>query len=57
MNNITHPVSLALTGRYDGSQLAALGSTSILLSDWGIKNQIGIHETAEIEFLVLLQRE
>lgn len=57
MNNTTHPITLALTGRYDGSQLEALGSTSILVSDWGMKSPIGIHNDAEIEFLVFLQRE
>lgn len=56
MNNITHSTPLALAGRYDGSQLMAVGSTSILLADWGIKNPFGIHDHAEIEFLVILEK-
>jgi polyisoprenoid-binding protein YceI len=56
MNNITRPITLALAGHYNGSQLSAIGSTSILLSDWGIKSPLGIHKDADIEVLIILQK-
>lgn len=56
LNNATHPVTLTLTGRYDGSTLAALGSTRLVMSDWGIKSPFGIEDDAEIELLVSLQK-
>ncbi len=56
MNNITHPVTFALMGRYDGSELEAVGSASILVSDWGIQSPFAIRNDPELELLVILQR-
>lgn len=57
INNVSHPVTFTLTGRYDGSTLQAVGRASFLVSDFGIKSPFGIHDDAEIEFLVILRRE
>jgi polyisoprenoid-binding protein YceI len=56
INNVTRPATFTLTGRYDGSALQATGRAPFLVSDFGVKSPFGIHNDAEIEFLVILQR-
>ncbi len=57
MNGVTHPVTVSFTGRYDGTVIEAAGSASIVVSDWGIESPFAVHDTAVIEFLVVLRRE
>lgn len=56
LHGITHPVTFSVMARSNGSVLEALGTASVLVSDWGIQPPFGIHENAVIEFLLVLRR-
>ncbi|HEX8032904.1 MAG TPA: YceI family protein, partial [Ktedonobacterales bacterium] len=56
MHGITHPVTFTILARYSGAALEAAASASVPVSDWGIQSPFGIHNTAVIEFLVVLHR-
>jgi polyisoprenoid-binding protein YceI len=63
MNGSSHPVTITISGRRDGSALQAAGSIPITLSTWGIKEparygflgSLANHGAAE--FLLLLHRQ
>jgi polyisoprenoid-binding protein YceI len=56
MHGITHPVTLTVIARSNGSVLEAIGSAPVLTSDWRVKSPFGVHNNAVIEFLVVLRR-
>jgi polyisoprenoid-binding protein YceI len=56
MHGITHPVTLTVMARSNGSVLAATGSAPVLASDWGIQSPFAVQDNGLIEFLVVLQR-
>jgi polyisoprenoid-binding protein YceI len=56
MHGITHPVTLTVMARSNGSVLEAIGSAPVLASDWRVKSPFGVHTNAVIEFLVVLRR-
>jgi polyisoprenoid-binding protein YceI len=56
MHGITHPVTLTVMARSNGSVLEAIGSAPVLVSDWKLKSPFGVHNNAVIEFLVVLRR-
>jgi hypothetical protein len=37
MHGVSHPVTVTISGRRDGSALQAAGSIPVAFSDWGIK--------------------
>lgn len=57
MHGVTHPVTLTINARSNGSVLEAVGSTPVLVSQWGIQSPFAVQNNAVIEFLVVLQRE
>jgi polyisoprenoid-binding protein YceI len=56
IHGTSHPVTFALTGRYEGTLLTATGTAPILASDWGVQSPFGIHDNDIIEFLVILRQ-
>jgi polyisoprenoid-binding protein YceI len=56
LHGITHPVAFTIMARSNGSVLEARGSASVLVSDWGIQSPFAVHNTAVIEFLLVLRR-
>jgi polyisoprenoid-binding protein YceI len=56
MRGVTHPVTLTLKACSNGSVLEAVGSASVLVSEWGIQSPFAVQHDALIEFLVVLHR-
>jgi polyisoprenoid-binding protein YceI len=56
LHGITRPVTFPVIARSNGSVLEALGSASVQVSEWGIQPPFGIHDTAVIEFLLVLHK-
>lgn len=56
MRGVTHPVTLTIKARSNGSVLEATGSASVLVSEWGIQSPFAVQNDALIEFLVMLHR-
>jgi len=56
LHGVTRPVTFTVMARSNGSVLQALGSASVLVSQWGIQPPVGIHDNATIEFLLVLHR-
>lgn len=57
MRGVTHPVTLTIKARSNGSVLEAVGSAPVLVSEWGIQSPFAVQNNAMIEFLVVLQKE
>jgi polyisoprenoid-binding protein YceI len=56
MRGVTHPVTLTIKARSNGSVLEAAGSASVFVSEWGIQSPFAVQNDALIEFLVMLHR-
>ncbi len=56
MRGVTHLVTLTIKARSNGSVLEAVGSASVLVSEWGIQSPFAVQNDAVIEFLVVLHR-
>jgi polyisoprenoid-binding protein YceI len=63
MHGTSHPVTLTISGRRDGSALQAAGSIPVAFSDWSIKGPAGygffgsLASHGVAEFLLLLHRQ